>query len=69
MLRLYDNISVINDIYKQGWVLKDPATVARIAWALSDPVRLSVMQFLMGGPEAVSELVSATGASQPNGRG
>jgi DNA-binding transcriptional ArsR family regulator len=46
--------------------LKDPATVARIAWALSDPVRLSVMQFLMGGPATVSELVSATGASQPN---
>lgn len=40
--------------------------VARIAWALSDPVRLSVMQVLMGGPAAVAELVSATGASQPN---
>jgi DNA-binding transcriptional ArsR family regulator len=40
--------------------------VARIAWALSDPVRLLIMQVLMGGPAAVSELVEATGASQPN---
>ncbi len=40
--------------------------MARIAWALSDPVRLMVMQVLMGGAATVSELVSATGASQPN---
>lgn len=46
--------------------MQDIANVARIAWALSDPVRLSVMQVLMGGPAAVAELVSATGASQPN---
>lgn len=46
--------------------MQDFGKVARIAWALSDPVRLSVMQVLMGGPAAVSELVSATGASQPN---
>ena len=46
--------------------MQDFENVARIAWALSDPVRLSVMQILMGGPAAVAELVSATGASQPN---
>lgn len=40
--------------------------MARIAWALSDPVRLSVMQVLMGGVATVSELVSATGATQSN---
>jgi DNA-binding transcriptional ArsR family regulator len=65
-LRLCDNISATNDIFKQRRVLKDSANVARIAWALSDPVRLSVMQVLMGGPATVSELVSATSASQPN---
>ena len=46
--------------------MQDSGNVARIAWALSDPVRLSVMQVLMGGTAAVSELVAATGASQPN---
>lgn len=46
--------------------MQDYGNVARIAWALSDPVRLSVMQVLMGGPATVSELVSATGTSQPN---
>ena len=46
--------------------MTDNSNLARIAWALSDPVRLSVLQILMEGPAAVAELVSATGASQPN---
>src|SRR5688500_13202657 len=52
--------------YRCERVVQDLENVARIAWALSDPVRLSVMLILMGGPAAVAELVSATGASQPN---
>lgn len=46
--------------------MPDNSNLARIAWALSEPVRLSVLQVLMGGPAVVAELVSATGASQPN---
>jgi DNA-binding transcriptional ArsR family regulator len=34
--------------------------------ALADPVRLAILQHLMGGGAAVSELVAITGASQPN---
>ena len=37
-----------------------------LAQALGDPVRLTVLQALMGGPAAVSELVSITGSTQPN---
>lgn len=46
--------------------MQESWNVARIAWALSDQVRLSVMQVLMRGQATVSELVSATGASQSN---
>jgi DNA-binding transcriptional ArsR family regulator len=34
--------------------------------ALADPVRLAILQHLMGGGAAVSELVAVTGANQPN---
>ncbi len=34
--------------------------------ALSDPTRLAVVQALMGGEKTVTEIVEATGASQPN---
>jgi DNA-binding transcriptional ArsR family regulator len=34
--------------------------------AVADPVRLRILERLLGGAAAVSELVAATGASQPN---
>ncbi len=34
--------------------------------ALADPTRLAVMQALMQGEKTVTDLVEATGASQPN---
>jgi DNA-binding transcriptional ArsR family regulator len=37
-----------------------------LAQALADPLRLDILRQLMGGPAAVSELVSATGAAQSN---
>ncbi len=40
--------------------------VLELARALADPLRLAILQHLMGGPAAVSELVSVTGAAQSN---
>ncbi len=34
--------------------------------ALGDPLRISILEELMGGPAAVSDLVAATGRRQPN---
>jgi DNA-binding transcriptional ArsR family regulator len=44
----------------------DSRQAVALAQALADPLRLAILRQLMGGPAAVSELVSATGASQSN---
>ena len=41
----------------------DPRALA-LAQALADPLRLAILHGLMGGPAAVSEIVSATGEAQ-----
>lgn len=46
--------------------MHDVAALHPLAQALGDPIRLTVLQLLMGGPTAVSELVSLTGSSQSN---
>lgn len=38
--------------------------LAAIAQAIADPLRVALLQHLAGGPAAVSELLSATGAAQ-----
>ncbi|HYM67964.1 MAG TPA: metalloregulator ArsR/SmtB family transcription factor [bacterium] len=42
----------------------DPRAL-ELAQALADPLRLTILHALMGGPAAVSEIVSATGEAQP----
>jgi DNA-binding transcriptional ArsR family regulator len=47
----------------------DPALIPVVATrfkALSDPGRLAILAALQGGEKSVSELVTATGRSQPN---
>lgn len=39
---------------------------AGVARALSDPLRLDILSRLLSGPATVADLVSASGASQPN---
>lgn len=39
---------------------------ARLAQALADPLRLALLQSLMAGPAMVADLVTTTGAAQPN---
>jgi len=46
--------------------MSDPDALLHLLSAVADPVRLSILEHLMGGSAAVSELVAATGASQPN---
>jgi len=42
------------------------ARLVAVTQALADPLRLALLRQLMAGPAAVSELVSLTGATQPN---
>ena len=42
------------------------ATKAKLFRGLSDPSRLSILEALRNGPRSVSEIVEATGLSQPN---
>lgn len=42
------------------------AALLNVLTALADPLRLALLQHLMGGVAAVSELVAVTGATQPN---
>lgn len=44
----------------------DVETAAGLARLLADPLRLTMLQFLSWGPASVAELVTVTGASQPN---
>jgi DNA-binding transcriptional ArsR family regulator len=44
----------------------DSSGLLGVLTALADPLRLALLQHLMGGAAAVSELVAVTGASQPN---
>jgi ArsR family transcriptional regulator, cadmium/lead-responsive transcriptional repressor len=39
---------------------------AKLFRGLGDPSRLSILETLRGGPRTVSEIVAATGLSQPN---
>lgn len=42
------------------------ATKAKLFRGFSDPSRLSILEALRGGPLSVSQIVDATGLSQPN---
>ncbi|GMR09838.1 MAG: metalloregulator ArsR/SmtB family transcription factor [Anaerolineae bacterium] len=42
------------------------ALKAKLFRGFGDPSRLSILEALLGGPMAVSEIVEATGLSQPN---
>jgi DNA-binding transcriptional ArsR family regulator len=46
--------------------MSDSKALLQLLSAVADPVRLGILERLMGGAAAVSELVAATGASQPN---
>jgi len=46
--------------------MSESDALLNVLTALADPVRLAILQHLMGGGAAVSELVAVTGASQPN---
>lgn len=39
---------------------------AKLFRGLSDPSRLSILEVVRGGPASVSDIVGATGLSQPN---
>ena len=44
----------------------DVSLKAKLFRGLSDPSRLAILEVLRGGEKAVSEIVAATGLSQPN---
>ncbi len=46
--------------------MSESDALLNVLTALADPVRLAILQHLLGGGAAVSELVAVTGASQPN---
>ena len=49
--------------------LKDKTAIftkAKLMRGFSDPSRLSILEILIDGPRRVSEIVTATGLSQPN---
>ena len=49
--------------------LKDKTAIftkAKLMRGFSDPSRLSILEILVDGPRRVSEIVMATGLSQPN---
>ena len=46
--------------------MSDSKALLGLLSAVADPVLLGILERLMGGAAAVSELVAATGASQPN---
>jgi len=50
-----------SDLTRQGIELK-----AKLLRGLADASRLSILEALRGGPLTVSEIVAATGLSQPN---
>jgi DNA-binding transcriptional ArsR family regulator len=50
----------------QGDIVANSTHLMSVLTALADPVRLAILQHLMGGGAAVSELVAITGATQPN---
>ncbi len=47
-------------------MIRHPATPAAAARALSDPLRFAMLVRLLQGPATVADLVTVTGASQPN---
>jgi len=46
--------------------MHDSKALLELLSAVADPVRLGILEHLLGGPAAVSELVAATGAGQSN---
>jgi DNA-binding transcriptional ArsR family regulator len=58
--------SVDASIYHQMMIFDGNEAPVALAKALADPLRLRVMEILVDGPAAVTELVAATGASQPS---
>jgi DNA-binding transcriptional ArsR family regulator len=46
--------------------MMDSVPMVELLQTLADPLRLAVLQHLMGGAAAVSELVAVTGVTQPN---
>jgi DNA-binding transcriptional ArsR family regulator len=54
-------ITTTTSEYGQGLALK-----AKLFRGLADPSRLGIIEALRGGPQSVSEVVEATGLSQPN---
>lgn len=46
--------------------MSESSALLHLLSAVADPVRLRILEHLMGGSAAVSELVAATGASQSN---
>jgi DNA-binding transcriptional ArsR family regulator len=50
----------------QESMMNDIQAAADVAKLLADPLRFGLLQFLSWAPASVAELVSATGASQPN---
>ncbi len=52
--------------YSGDLSMREPSSTLDVARALADPLRMAAVEHLMQAPATVSELVSLTGASQPN---